>query len=203
LYPFFGEITVISRFSAYRLLNNYIMDHIKIRDREFNLFISEEKINSIIQEMAVKMKSDLKDKDPLFVCVLNGAFMFASELFKSLGFVESEITFVKMASYRGTHSTGIIRQLIGLNEVIEGRTVVVLEDIVDSGSTIENIIQQLKELNPGEIKIATLLFKPAAVIKEIQLDYVGMEIPNDFIVGFGLDYDGYGRNLKDIYSVIN
>ena len=179
------------------------MNHIKIRDREFKLFISEEKINSVIHEMAVKMKSDLKDKDPLFVCVLNGAFMFASELIKSLGFVESEITFVKMASYRGTHSTGIIRQLIGLNEVIEGRTVVVLEDIVDSGSTIENIIQQLKELNPGEIKIATLLFKPAAVIKEIQLDYVGMEIPNDFIVGFGLDYDGYGRNLRDIYSVIN
>jgi hypoxanthine phosphoribosyltransferase len=179
------------------------MNQIKIRDREFKLFISGEKINSIIQEMAAKISSDLKDKDPLFVCVLNGAFMFASELFKSLDFVESEITFVKMASYRGTHSTGIIRQLIGLNEVIEGRTVVVLEDIVDSGSTIENIIQQLKELNPGEIKIATLLFKPAAVIKEIQLDYVGLEIPNDFIVGFGLDYDGYGRNLKDIYSVIN
>jgi hypoxanthine phosphoribosyltransferase len=179
------------------------MNQIKIRDREFRLFISGEKINSIIQEMAAKINSDLKDKDPLFVCVLNGAFMFASELFKSLDFVESEITFVKMASYRGTHSTGIIRQLIGLNEVIEGRTVVVLEDIVDSGSTIENIINQLKEMNPGEIKIATLLFKPAAVIKEIQLDYVGLEIPNDFIVGFGLDYDGYGRNLKDIYSVIN
>jgi hypoxanthine phosphoribosyltransferase len=179
------------------------MENLKIRDREFRLFISGEKINSIIQEMAAKISSDLKDRDPLFVCVLNGAFMFASELFKSLDFVESEITFVKMASYRGTHSTGIIRQLIGLNEVIEGRTVVVLEDIVDSGSTIENIIQQLKEMNPGEIKIATLLFKPAAVIKEIQLDYVGLEIPNDFIVGFGLDYDGYGRNLKDIYSVIN
>jgi hypoxanthine phosphoribosyltransferase len=179
------------------------MENIKIRDREFKLFISGEKINSVIQELAAKISSDLKDKDPLFVCVLNGAFMFASELFKSLDFVESEITFVKMASYRGTHSTGIIRQLIGLNEVIEGRTVVVLEDIVDSGSTIENIINQLKEMNPGEIKIATLLFKPAAVIKEIQLDYVGMEIPNDFIVGFGLDYDGYGRNLKDIYSVIN
>jgi hypoxanthine phosphoribosyltransferase len=179
------------------------MENIKIRDREFKLFISGEKINSVILEMAVKISSDLKDKDPLFVCVLNGAFMFASELFKSLDFVESEITFVKMASYRGTHSTGIIRQLIGLNEVIEGRTVVVLEDIVDSGSTIENIINQLKEMNPGEIRIATLLFKPAAVIKEIQLDYVGMEIPNDFIVGFGLDYDGYGRNLKDIYSVIN
>jgi hypoxanthine phosphoribosyltransferase len=179
------------------------MENIKIRDREFKLFISGEKINSVIQELAAKISSDLKDKDPLFVCVLNGAFMFASELFKSLDFVESEITFVKMASYRGTHSTGIIRQLIGLNEVIEGRTVVVLEDIVDSGSTIENIIQQLKEMNPGEIKIATLLFKPAAVIKDIQLDYVGIEIPNDFIVGFGLDYDGYGRNLKDIYSVIN
>jgi hypoxanthine phosphoribosyltransferase len=179
------------------------MNQIKIRDREFKLFISGEKINFIIKEMAAKISSDLKDKDPLFVCVLNGAFMFASELFKSLDFVESEITFVKMASYRGTHSTGIIRQLIGLNEVIEGRTVVVLEDIVDSGSTIENIINQLKEMNPGEIKIATLLFKPAAVIKEIQLDYVGLEIPNDFIVGFGLDYDGYGRNLKDIYSVIN
>jgi len=179
------------------------MNQIKIRDREFKLFISGEKINSVIQELAAKISSDLKDKDPLFVCVLNGAFMFASELFKSLDFVESEITFVKMASYRGTHSTGIIRQLIGLNEVIEGRTVVVLEDIVDSGSTIENIINQLKEMNPGEIRIATLLFKPAAVIKEIQLDYVGMEIPNDFIVGFGLDYDGYGRNLKDIYSVIN
>jgi hypoxanthine phosphoribosyltransferase len=179
------------------------MENIKIRDREFKLFITGEKINSVIQELAAKISSDLKDKDPLFVCVLNGAFMFASELFKSLDFVESEITFVKMASYRGTHSTGIIRQLIGLNEVIEGRTVVVLEDIVDSGSTIENIINQLKEMNPGEIRIATLLFKPAAVIKEIQLDYVGMEIPNDFIVGFGLDYDGYGRNLKDIYSVIN
>jgi hypoxanthine phosphoribosyltransferase len=179
------------------------MNQIKIRDREFKLFITGEKINSVIQELAAKISSDLKDKDPLFVCVLNGAFMFASELFKSLDFVESEITFVKMASYRGTHSTGIIRQLIGLNEVIEGRTVVVLEDIVDSGSTIENIINQLKEMNPGEIRIATLLFKPAAVIKEIQLDYVGMEIPNDFIVGFGLDYDGYGRNLKDIYSVIN
>jgi hypoxanthine phosphoribosyltransferase len=179
------------------------MENIKIRDREFKLFITGEKINSVIQEMAAKISSDLKDKDPLFVCVLNGAFMFASELIKSLDFVESEITFVKMASYRGTHSTGFIRQLIGLNEVIEGRTVVILEDIVDSGSTIENIIHQLKEMNPGEIRIATLLFKPAAVLKEIQLDYVGIEIPNDFIVGFGLDYDGYGRNLKDIYSVIN
>jgi hypoxanthine phosphoribosyltransferase len=179
------------------------MENVKIRDREFRLFIPESKVMEVIRDMAVQISSDLKDKDPLFVCVLNGAFMFASELFKSLNFVESEITFVKMASYHGTHSTGVIRQLIGLNEVIEGRMVVVLEDIVDSGSTIENIINQLKDMNPGEIKIATLLFKPAAVVKKVQLDYVGMEIPNDFIVGFGLDYDGYGRNLRDIYSVVN
>ena len=106
------------------------------------------------------------------------------------------------SSYRGTHSTGIIHQLIGLNENISGRTVVVLEDIVDSGKTIDNIIHQLEEMNPGEIRLATLLFKPAAVVHQVSLDYVGMEIPNDFIVGFGLDYDGHGRNLKDIYSVI-
>lgn len=178
------------------------MDQIKIRDKEFRLFISGDTLNNVIQNMADKMRDDLKGKDPLFVCVLNGAFMFASGLFQALNLVESEITFVKMASYKGTRSTGIIRQLIGLNEVIEGRMVVVLEDIVDSGSTIENIINQLKDMNPGEIRIATLLFKPGAVVKKVQLDYVGMEIPNDFIVGFGLDYDGYGRNLKDIYKVI-
>jgi hypoxanthine phosphoribosyltransferase len=179
------------------------MNQITIRDREFEMYIPEEKIKTVIGELAEKMRDDLKGRDPLFVCVLNGAFMFASELFQALDLVESEITFVKMASYRGTHSTGIIRLLIGLNEVIEGRTVVVLEDIVDSGSTIENIMNQLKDLNPGEIRIATLLFKPGAMVKKVQLDYVGMEIPNDFIVGFGLDYDGYGRNLKDIYKVIH
>ena len=163
------------------------MDQIRIRDREFKLYISNEKITSVVKDMADKMRPDLQGKDPLFVCVLNGVFMFAAELIKSINLVESEITFVKMASYKGTHSTGIIRQLIGLNENIVGRTVIVVEDIVDSGSTIENIINQLKEMHPGEVKI----------------DYVGMEIPNDFIVGFGLDYDGYGRNLKDIYSVVN
>ncbi len=129
--------------------------------------------------------------------------MFAAELFKHIGLVESEITFVKMASYKGTHSTGIIRQLIGMNENISGRTVVVLEDIVDSGSTIENILNQLKDMQPKEIKIAALLLKPAALIKSVTLDYVGFRIPNDFIVGFGLDYDGYGRTLPDIYSVVD
>lgn len=179
------------------------MDKIQIRDREFRLYIPHAKILTAIREMADKMRPDLEGKDPLFVCVLNGVFMFAAELISSLNLTESEITFVKMASYRGTHSTGVIRQLIGLNENIEGRTVVVLEDIVDSGSTVENILRQLKEMNPGEIMIATLLLKPGAVIKDVKPDYVGLEIPNDFIVGFGLDYDGHGRNLIDIYSVID
>ncbi len=178
------------------------MDQVTLRDKSFKLYIPYEKIQKVVEGMANQMNRDLRGKDPLFVCVLNGAFMFAAELLKNIDLVESEITFVKMASYRGTHSTGIVRQLIGLNEVIENRSVVVLEDIVDSGSTIENIIQQLKEMNPREIKLASLLLKPGALVKEVRLDYVGMEIPNDFIVGFGLDYDGYGRNLKDIYSVI-
>lgn len=179
------------------------MEKIQIRDREFRLYIPHDKIMTAIRDMADKMRPDLEGKDPLFVCVLNGVFMFAAELISTLNLTESEITFVKMASYRGTHSTGMIRQLIGLNENIEGRMVVVMEDIVDSGSTIENILRQLKEMNPGEIRIATLLLKPGAVVKDVKPDYIGLEIPNDFIVGFGLDYDGHGRNLKDIYSVID
>ncbi|HNQ36503.1 MAG: hypoxanthine phosphoribosyltransferase [Prolixibacteraceae bacterium] len=178
------------------------MDKVTLRDKSFRLYIPNEKILEAIDGLARRMNQDLKGKDPLFVCVLNGAFMFAAELLQRITLTESEITFVKMASYRGTHSTGIIHQLIGLNENISGRTVVVLEDIVDSGKTIDNIIHQLEEMNPGEIRLATLLFKPAAVVHQVSLDYVGMEIPNDFIVGFGLDYDGHGRNLKDIYSVI-
>jgi hypoxanthine phosphoribosyltransferase len=129
--------------------------------------------------------------------------MFAAELFKRIEILETEISFVKMASYHGDKTTGEVKQLIGLNEDIEGRTVVILEDIVDTGITIENIFEQLRKLNPREVKIATLLLKPDALQKEVQLDYVGLEIPNDFIVGYGLDYDGYGRNLLDIYSVVN
>ncbi len=166
------------------------------------MYLPADKIVSVIGEMAARMNRELEGKEPLFVCVLNGAFIFASELFRRITIEGAEITFVKMASYHGTHSTGVIHQLLGLNDVIENRTVVVLEDIVDSGRTIENMICQLKEQNPREIKIASLLLKPDALIKQVTLDYVGMEIPNDFIVGFGLDYDGYGRNLPDIYSIV-
>jgi hypoxanthine phosphoribosyltransferase len=178
------------------------MKKVKILDKEFELFIPYEKIRGAIEQMADKMNQELAGKDPLFLCVLNGSFMFAAELFKRIDFVESEISFVKLASYEGDKTTGKVKQLIGLNEEIEGRTVVVLEDIVDTGITINNIGDQLKKMNPKEVLVATLLLKPDALQKEVDLKYIGMEIPNDFIVGYGLDYDGYGRNLLDIYSVV-
>jgi hypoxanthine phosphoribosyltransferase len=179
------------------------MKQVKVHDKNFQLFIPYEKIRATVEKMAESMSRDLSGKKPLFVCILNGSFMFAAELFKRIELVETEISFVKLASYNGDHTSGEVKQLIGLNEKIEGRTVVVLEDIVDSGLTIEHIQEQLQQLNPREVIIATLLLKPDALKKKVQLDYIGMEIPNDFIVGYGLDYNGYGRNLIDIYSVIN
>lgn len=179
------------------------MEQIKIHDKTFEIYIPYEKIRSVVEKMADKMNSDFAHKKPLFICILNGSFMFAAELFKRIALIETEISFVKLASYHGDKTTGEVKQLIGLNENIEGRTVVILEDIVDTGITIEHILEQLRELNPREVKIATLLLKPDALQRDVQLDYIGLEIPNDFIVGYGLDYDGYGRNLLDIYSVVN
>lgn len=179
------------------------MKQVTILDKTFELYIPYEKIRNVVEQLADRMNRDLKDKNPLFLCILNGSFMFATELFKRINLIETEISFVKLASYSGDKTTGKVKQLIGLNENIEGRTVVVLEDIVDTGITIDNVTKQLEGLNPKEVKIATLLLKPDALQKEVQLDYVGLEIPNDFIVGYGLDYNGYGRNLLDIYSVIN
>ena len=128
--------------------------------------------------------------------------MFAAEIFKRISLPDAEISFIKLASYSGTSTTGAVKELIGLNEDLTGRMVVVLEDIVDSGITIAKTIEQIKAKNPAEIKIATLLLKPDALQTEVQLDYIGIEIPNDFIVGYGLDYNGRGRNLIDIYKVI-
>ncbi len=179
------------------------MKQVKIHDKLFELYLPYEKIRDVVGKMAEQMNADLEGKKPLFLCILNGSFMFAAELFKRINMVETEISFVKLASYNGDKTTGEIKQLIGLNENIEGRTVVVLEDIVDTGITIDHITKQLKGLSPKEVKIATLLLKPDSLKKEVQLDYIGLEIPNDFIVGYGLDYDGFGRNLLDIYSVIN
>jgi hypoxanthine phosphoribosyltransferase len=179
------------------------MKQVNIHDKTFELYIPYEKIRSVIEEMAEKMNTDFAEKDPLFVCILNGSFMFAAELFKRIDLMKAQITFVKLASYNGDKTSGEVKQLIGFNENVTGRTVVVLEDIVDTGITLDNILEQLKLLKPAEIKVATLLLKPDALQKEVQLDYIGLKIPNDFIVGYGLDYNGLGRNLIDIYSVVN
>ncbi len=179
------------------------MTKVKIHDKEFAISIPYEKIKSVVEEMAEKMNRDLEGKRPLFLCILNGSFMFAAEIFKRIDLLDAEISFVKLASYSGTSTTGEVKQLIGFNEDLTGRTVVVLEDIVDTGITIANTIEQLKAKQVADVKVATLLLKPDALKRDVELDYVGIEIPNDFIVGYGLDYNGLGRNLIDIYKVID
>ena len=178
------------------------MKRVKLWDKEFEISLPYADIQLAIKQMAEKMKTDLEGKETLFICILNGAFMFASELMKELELTDAEISFLKLASYIGTSSSGEVKELIGLNEVITGRTVVILEDIVDTGHTIKGVIEQLVGKGAKEVKVATLLFKPDALKVDIKLDYVGLEIPNDFIVGFGLDYDRRGRNLKDIYTLV-
>lgn len=177
------------------------MRKVKLWDKEFGLSIPESDILNAVKKIASNIEKDLRGKDPLMICVLNGSFMFASDLMKEIPF-NCEISFVKLSSYSGTETTGKVKELIGLNEDIKGRHVVILEDIVDSGTTIVNIVGQLKKLGAADVKVATMLFKREAYTKDMELDYVGIEIPNDFIVGYGLDYNGYGRNLRNIYSVL-
>ncbi len=178
------------------------MKRIKLWDKEFEISIPNADIKLAIRQMAEKMKNDLEGKETLFICILNGAFMFASELLKELDLRDAEISFLKLASYSGTNSTGTVKELIGLNEDIKGRTVVILEDIVDTGHTIKGVIEQVVQKGAAEVKIATLLFKPDALKVDLKLDYVGIVIPNDFIIGFGLDYNRRGRNFKDIYTLV-
>ena len=174
---------------------------VQVHDRYFKPFINEEAIQKEVSRLAREMNHDLAGKDPIFLGILNGAFMFASDLYKQLSF-PCQITFLKLASYSGTESTGSVKQLIGINRDLKDRVVVVLEDIVDTGVTLETIIRQLRGYEPQELLVATFLHKPDATIKAVKLDYVGMEIPNDFIVGYGLDYDGYGRNFREIYQIL-
>ncbi len=174
---------------------------IQLHDKKFAPFISYERIDQAIRQIADRLNKEMKDKNPLFVPVLNGAFMFAGDLFKKLNF-PCEISFVKFSSYVGTASTEDVKQLLGFETNIKGRTVVLVEDIIDTGLTIRKIIDQLKQKEAKEVKIATLLLKPDAFKGNYKVDYVGMEIPNDFIVGYGLDYNQYGRNYKDIYKII-
>jgi hypoxanthine phosphoribosyltransferase len=172
-----------------------------ILDRKFREMIPGEIIGKRIDEMAEKLNCDYAGKDVVFLGILNGAFLFAAELFKRIN-LKARISFVKLASYEGTKSSGSVKELIGWNEDISGMHVVVLEDIVDTGHTLELIIGELKVRKVADIRIATLLFKPEAYTKNIPLDYIGFEIPNDFVVGFGLDYDGYGRNLPSVYTLV-
>ncbi len=174
---------------------------IQLHDKKFESYITFEQIDRAVQQIAERMNEELKEKDPLFIPVLNGAFMFAGDLFKKLNF-PCEISFVKFSSYVGTTSTEEVKQLLGFDANVKGRTVVILEDIIDTGLTIQKIIEQLKHKKAREVIIATLLLKPKAFTRSYKVDYVGMEIPNDFIVGYGLDYNQYGRNYSDIYKIV-
>ena len=176
------------------------MATINVKDKTFETLIPEEEILRRVKTVADKMSKDLEGKNPLLLGVLNGSFIFAADLMRMLT-IDSEISFVKMSSYDGTSSTGSVKKLVGLNENIEGRTVVIVEDIVDTGLTMERMIEYLKEFKPAEIHICTLLLKPENLKRKLNIEYVAMEIPNDFILGYGLDYDGLGRNLRDIYVV--
>ncbi|MEQ8711681.1 MAG: hypoxanthine phosphoribosyltransferase [Cyclobacteriaceae bacterium] len=171
-----------------------------IKDKDFDLYISGSQIQERILTIAAKINEDYKDTQPLFICVLNGAFMFASDLIKQLDFFP-EISFVKVSSYSGLHTTGVVKSLIGLNEDIRDREILLIEDIIDSGLTMKYLLAELNELNPKSIKLATLLFKPEAFKGSYGIDYIGFEIPNEFVVGYGMDYDGFGRNLPDIYHL--
>jgi len=175
---------------------------VKVRDKEFVIAIPSEKIQQRINEIGSQISKDLDGKSPIFISVLNGAFLFTADLMKQIT-IPCEITFIRMNSYEGVVSSGKMSQVLGLKESIEGRVVVLIEDIVDSGNTVTSILSELKKQHPEEIKIASLLLKPEALKHNIHVDYLGFEVPNNFLLGYGLDYDGLGRNLNDIYSLVS
>lgn len=175
---------------------------VKLHDKTFELSIPYEELNVAIQKVADQINEDYKEKEtPLFLGVLNGAFMFLGELMQKID-LTCEVQFVKLASYVGTTSTGKVQDLIGLNGSIEGRHVVIVEDVVDTGESMDHLLRTLAQHKPGSVAIATLLFKPTKFTKDYEVKYRALEIPDDFIVGFGLDYDDIGRNLKDIYTIV-
>ena len=176
------------------------MEIIKVHDKTFKKSISEEEILKRVREIALEIAEDCKYKNPLFLPVLNGSFMFTSDLMKELH-MDCELQFVKVQSYNGMHSTEKLQTIIGPSMAVSGRTVVIIEDIVDTGVTIKELVNQLHSLNPNEIKICSLLYKPEKYKGDLKVDYCGFEIPDDFVIGYGLDYDGLGRNLRQIYTV--
>lgn len=178
------------------------MERVKVRDREFTISIPEEQIARRVAEVAAEINQDLRGEHPLFLAVLNGSFVFAADLLRGID-IPCEITFVKTSSYSGTQTTGKVNDVIGLRENIEGRTVVIVEDIIDSGLTMEHLLATLRTHKPKELRIATLLVKPGNLKAKLDINYCCFKIPNDFIVGYGLDYDGEGRNLRSIYTVVD
>lgn len=177
------------------------MNTIQVKDKQFTTLLTEEQILEQVRRVASEINRDYEGKNPLFLCVLNGSFMFASDLMKNIS-IPSNISFVKMASYEGTTTTGKVREVIGINESIQDRHVIIVEDIVDTGFTMEKMLESLGTRNPASLQVCTLLVKPGKLQVPLDLKYVAMNIPDDFIVGYGLDYDGYGRNYKDIYTIV-
>ncbi len=177
------------------------MSIVKIKDKTFKTSIPEAEILKKVQVVADRINKDMEDKNPVFLAVLNGSFIFAADLMRMIT-VPSEISFVKYASYSGTSSTGNLKELVGLNQDLEGRHIVIVEDIIDSGFTMQHMVEDLKSKNPASIHICSLLVKPGNLKVNLDIEYPVMEIPNDFIVGYGLDYDQQGRNLRDIYTIV-
>lgn len=174
------------------------MKQVSYNGLTFEPFIEREKIQARILELAREITEQYRGRRPLLVCVLNGAFPFAAELFLNID-TDAEISFIRLKSYEGTSSTGTVKEIMGLHDDIEGRPVILVEDIVDTGQTIKRLVDTVSAKNPAEVKIATLLFKPESLQCDVKPDYVGFSIPPKFIIGFGLDLDGLARNLQDIY----
>lgn len=177
------------------------MPEIKVNGRQFEPYLTVSQIDEQIKRLGKEINNDFNGKRPLFIAILNGSFMFASDLFKELT-IEAEICFIKLASYKGTKSTGNVVTSIGLDESLKDRHVIIVEDIVDTGKTLSEFLPQLKDQQPASLKIAALLHKPDALKYDLHIDYLGFSVPNKFLLGFGLDYDGLGRNLKEIYKLV-
>ena len=177
------------------------MKTIKVKDKEFAISIPAEELKAQVLRVAKEINRDYEGRCPVFLAVLNGSFIFAADLLREVT-IPCEISFVKLASYEGVNSTGEIREVVGLNMDITGRPVIIVEDIVDTGLTMAYMLETLRQQNPASIDVCTLLLKPDKLKVSLDVRYCCMKIPNDFIVGYGLDYDGFGRNTKDIYTLV-
>ena len=175
--------------------------HITIHNKDFRPYLSADQLDEAVTNLAVRLNADYAGQKPLFVVVLTGGFMFASDLLKR--FTEPcEIVFIRVASYNGTDSTGVVQEILGLREEVQNRHLIIVEDIVDTGTTMHHLLPTLLAKHPASVEIAALFFKPASLQHELSVRYVALEIPNDFVVGYGLDYDGLGRNLPDVYVAV-